>query len=68
MNVGKPIDERLAVFIVAKNLSSIYPSDHHMVESPWSVDPGLARHSPFLAKQKENVNISRMSPASHNCP
>jgi hypothetical protein len=34
MNVGKPIDERLAVFIVAKNLSSIYPSDHHMVESP----------------------------------
>jgi hypothetical protein len=59
------LKERLPVFVIAKDLASFDPPDHDEVERLWSIDAGLAWHSPFLAKQKENVNISRTSPMSH---
>jgi len=46
-DVGEPFQERLAVFIIEENLSSLYSPGHDVLKEAWGVKSWLAGHFVF---------------------
>ena len=64
-NAPKPIEERIPVLMVPKNLRPFDPSDHDMVERPRSVYSWLTWHLSLMRKRVEYINISWVCPLLH---
>ncbi len=42
--IAQPIHEIASILVVINDVPPLDPSDHHMVERPWTIEPGLPWH------------------------
>ena len=62
-DVGEPFQKRLAVLVIAEDVSSFYPSGHDVLKEAGSVKSWLAGHGLFIFLAR----ISRMARSLFFC-
>ena len=53
----QPLDPVVAVFVVAKDLAALYPSDNDMMDNAGGIDPGFAGHKSSVAYRRKTIYL-----------